>query len=718
MKRYFGLIDWFGTADGGKYGFIKYKNNDISSEWDSIFLHKNDISKPSKNKIDQFSNGQVVVFSIKESDTHRDRVCACDVLLLGDESYQIILDRYLSYDIFLLQKDSLSKKIETEISARKSNLIEFNYLIVDFIKPILLSDSGEKISIVLKLFDMVILENKKLIDIIFSRYFNYDIYQKNNVLFNFVVKNKNLIVDYGDIFYESMIKSLENCSDDFIKIIFDNFREFIIDFDIINSLNDNTRIKLWFFDFYNDLDVKIESLKNFVSQLDNDEQRIFFKKIFYGIKIKLFNFDFNDLLLINFTDYSTKVILELMNKLTLNQKFNQNALKDDILRAISNADLVNCADDVLKLDGYFNLCAGRCVEQAVRDQDGNIIDYELRIFDNSVEFISDINRRPIVCDGRLSNGISDGGRNFWWCKNKKCFKISRITQEDWENYTIIDFLEILKIPYQNDTIEILYGLVNRVNRFLEHLNCKSCKKLLKPDGNSNYTFYRVSTFSCKNPECINPDKSVYISHCSNGHCDGTIDSRNAKRCDNNFVICNKCFACCSQELLNRRNENRLINKLGLVAWNPPHKGNDILCPKCASSMVYQNIHQVRENIDGVIGDFERLLQLDVLDNEKLVTNTGVNNGGKRWFVVWRRHYSTSEFNNFLYDWQALGFDIVDFPENLTKNNYLVVEPSNNQNLLFVTQFNCNQCGASYNTGDDKQRCRSIRYWHSSELNPI
>lgn len=715
MQRYFGVIDWFGTKDGAKYGFVQYRDKNCS-EQKSIFLHKNNILSPSKDKLLKFTEGSVVSFSIQESKKYKDKVDAIDVLLLEDELYPIILEEYLSSHIFL-KYSSIGKEIEKLVFVDKNRLVNYKNEILEFIRSIINSEIDNKIEIVVNKFSDFILKENDLLDVIFEKYFLEHIYDDvNSCFYNFIIKNKEFILNYKEIASQSFIFILENKDNDFIKKIFDDFGRFIYELSLMDSLSINTKIKLWFYDFYDAIDIdNMQDLFGFIQNLDNKNQVIFLKKLMYYKKIRKFDFGINDLIVMNFTDYSTRVVLEIIRKICIQDKFQQNNLRNDILKIISESNLVSCANDVLKLEHYFNLCGGRYVEQPRRLGD-QIIGYDLVLRD--IEFISSNNNNPIVCDGRLSDQLSGGGNNFWWCKNKKCFSNSRSQQEDWNNYSIIDFLNILDIPYQEESIEILYGSINRVNRFLEHLNCKSCNKLLKPNGNSQYTYYRVSSFSCDNEYCENPDINVYISHCSNGRCDGTIDNRNSQQCNNGFVICNECFACCSQEILDRRNENRVINRLPAINWGMPHRGNQILCPNCAGSMNYQNIHQVRENINNVINEFEQLLQINLPENQKLVTRTGVNNGGQRWFVVWQRHYDRNAFINLLHYWQSLGFHIVDFPDNLTRYNYLIVEPSNNTNHQYVTQFYCSQCQLNYDISSDVQRCRSIRHWHSSELNPI
>src|SRR5690606_6459245 len=107
---------------------------------------------------------------------------------------------------------------------------------------------------------------------------------------------------------------------------------------------------------------------------------------------------------------------------------------------------------------------------------------------NDSESIKEIvyNRREkaknhFYCDGRKAtpkktDSTENDELDFWWCANKKCYKPSRQlhTADEWKNYTLLDFLSILKIEYNLYDYEILVGLINKANRFFEHLKCREC----------------------------------------------------------------------------------------------------------------------------------------------------------------------------------------------------------------------------------------------------
>lgn len=508
---------------------------------------------------------------------------------------------------------------------------------------------------------------------------------------------------------------------------------------LINYLDDDLKIMLWiddkitFFDYSN--------YTNNIINTNHKYQQNFIKKLIYLIANKQLNKSAKDIVSISVNDYSTKIVFELIKILINKQQINKNYLKYDLLKIFSGLDFDSVENDILQISDYFNLCHGRTCEYHRPENspapnlfgdkkllgNGNIIDGEQYYYvREATEYINNEEQIPIACDGRWSvkdgkSNLSKGGYCFLWCRNKMCFETTRKAQDiaNWKNYTLLDFLKILNIPYNEEKIEILYATINHINRFLSHMNCKGCGKLLKPTGSSNYSFYRVSSFSCDNECCRNPDKDVYLSHCSNGYCDGTIDSRISKRCDNGWVICHECFACCDKSRLDRRNQTRCLNGLPEIAWAIPngHRGYNILCPNCANPMIFKDIQQKQQKCNDVIRDFERLANLNIPQDQKLIPNYGVNSFNKKWFVVYQRGMDRNEFMSYLEYWMSIGLNIADF-DNKTRLHYLVSEPINESSLSRTTHFYCSICNHTYDYTQERDKYWAVKYWHSSDLNPL
>lgn len=455
----------------------------------------------------------------------------------------------------------------------------------------------------------------------------------------------------------------------------------------------------------------------FITIIDKTKQQLFLKRIFHLVHVGSYSLSLEQISQVKLDDYSSKVTIQLLNKLNNMEKITKYSLKGDVLRLI--ADLVTDSKDLLSLDGYFDLCTGRTKESTkyvfIPETKERILKYHYEKVD--VQFISEKSKEPIICEGRLSKSkdnrvnLSEGGKPFWWCKNSRCFDACRVTKEasDWRNYSLIDFLNILQIDHDTYDVELLYATINKVNSYLERLNCRDCKRILKPLQDSRFGFDRVNTFYCDNSECRNEDK-VYLTHCSNGRCEDVIDSRDVAQCPNNWYICDNCFACCATKTMYNRNQNLEINKQELNQIPRTHRGKSIFCPKCGDGFEYKDPSQQAQEYKTTLEDFEKLANISVpLGEQRLIGKNGSNKYGNKWFVIYQSHYSREQFLNYLYYWQSIGFHIIDFPENLNKANYLVTEPIKKSDA--IANFNCQNCKHTYEMNSDWNRLNAVKYWH-------
>ena len=207
---------------------------------------------------------------------------------------------------------------------------------------------------------------------------------------------------------------------------------------------------------------------------------------------------------------------------------------------------------------------------------------EFKIYwkNSHIKFIINENSDDYFCECRLANDLSRGeALPFYWCDNKPCFRniIRFHTPEEWEQYTLLDFMRIFRIPVD---------YTNRVNgftkfgyyiffntylkgfaKFYEHLKCRECGELLHPKDLSNFATMSVTEFSCQNPNCSEKDNIVYLNHCFNRpKCTAIIDSRDSKKCPNGRYICPECGGCCST----KNEQNRLSNLQMTGGYIPQH----------------------------------------------------------------------------------------------------------------------------------------------------
>ena len=181
--------------------------------------------------------------------------------------------------------------------------------------------------------------------------------------------------------------------------------------------------------------------------------------------------------------------------------------------------------------------------------------------DNYIGFETKEDDQEEFCECRLSDKVDNyHGISFYWCGNKPCFRppVRYRTDDEWEYYTILDFMRILGInpDYINKNGKrtkfghyiILSSYLKSFAKFYEHLKCRECGKLMKPSDITNFTSRAVTEFSCTNEGCSKKGFVVYLNHCFNKQkCNATIDSRDSKQCPNGQYICPECGACCSTE---------------------------------------------------------------------------------------------------------------------------------------------------------------------------
>lgn len=211
------------------------------------------------------------------------------------------------------------------------------------------------------------------------------------------------------------------------------------------------------------------------------------------------------------------------------------------------------------------------------------------------------------CECRLANAVSrNEGLPFYWCSNRPCFRpwVRFHTSEEWENYTVLDFMRILNIPtdYVNKAgnstrfgyFIILSSFLRSFARFYEHLICRKCGKLLYPLNLTNFASRSVTEFACQNEVCENNGLTIYLNHCFNKTtCKTIIDSRDSKQCPNGQYICPECGGCCSTGNFRQRLYNlhevggivspwleNFVNK-DLGHWEK----NERFCYKCGRIMM-------------------------------------------------------------------------------------------------------------------------------------
>jgi hypothetical protein len=508
----------------------------------------------------------------------------------------------------------------------------------------------------------------------------------------------------------------EEFQKEFLTVVFNKSSEFI-------------KLYLFVEDYTNELDFHNSVI--YTGFLTSKQQKIFFKKVLMLIETDVLNVDLEDLskiILFEYQDnvdaksidgvgldFTLSIILRIANDLKNDTITNQQTMFEII------ADQIKTPQDFIEINGFFSECAGRTVSEAVYTEvDGETqIDYLTKKTDYKPRFSTFCDGRKAIHEITNEPVLSTNEQfEFWWCENSPCFEICRqqIEPENWRNYTLEDVLRILNVSYSQYQYEIVLGVVNKVNKYLEHLKCKCCKTILRPKGNSNYSFYRVSQFSCTNENCAEPDKDVYLSHCLNGTCLNVIDSRTTVKClpskanrpeDCGWYICNNCLSCCSSEKLMARKTNAEFFGYNYNCHTVGHRDLGIICcPKCGTETKEKGIDL--EKYNKLLDWFKSKINTDAIEK------SGQREDGKWWFRWRKGNIETVAFRNALLQIKNCGLQVPNY--NTSDDVQLISESFNDLNTI-SDRFECENCNHIIDLSNkeefDVSRVRAVKSFHNN-----
>jgi cold shock CspA family protein len=494
------------------------------------------------------------------------------------------------------------------------------------------------------------------------------------------------------------------------------------------TCNKWTRIYLWLYDHASEFN--FNELKFYFILLTPSQQKLFVKKVFWEMKHNYSSIEIDQIIALKelaidpdlarkaggqaqILDFSVYVILQAIEDIK-----NGNITKPETMFDII-AGQIRTPTELLVLEGFFDRCQGR----KVIDRDN--LSAETNLYGIKADRGS-IPNDIIYCEGRKAiNKITQEaslcertGAEFWWCHNNKCYSPCRYLHNDWREYTLLDFLDIANIYFKPSDYEVLLGYINKVNKFLKHMKCASCQHILKPaisDTTQNYGFYRVSFFTCKNENCEELEKQVYLTHCINGHCTCVIDSREVVKCkhkefpssNQGWYICKDCLACCNTDKINKR--SYILNKTGQSYRGPMIGHRDqqkICCPQCGNEF-----DEVKGNAD----DFQRILTWFLKNRfcSSYVLNSGQRKDKKYWFIVQAPAYDAERLKIFkkkLYKYIAAGFDVPDIREN--KESYLVAERRDRHSSNGPRLLECTTCDYQLDLTTEYERFQVMAKYHT------
>lgn len=503
----------------------------------------------------------------------------------------------------------------------------------------------------------------------------------------------------------------------------------------INNCPDYFKLSLWLEDYHEILDFHSYKLYS-ITLLPKDQKR-FVKKVLKYIHEEKANISVEDLTSLNVMDfatsklaeqidnskldYSTSIILNVISELKTQTKLEtgkdvtsaQHRIYDLIIKQIKQPK------DILQISGFFDECEGRCSVSVheVKNEAGEITDRNVTYNRNEH---NKAKNHPI-CDGRKAVSkttkepvLSDEKVEFWWCANQKCYKPSRQlhSSTDWEKYSLLDFLTILKVDFKESDLEIYLNIINKANRFLKHLNCRKCNHILYPKGKTQYAFYGINHFACKTEDCSEKEKEIYLSHCLNGYCGMEIDNRDSVKCKPNgleaescgWYVCNYCHSCCSSEQLQRRKSvyDNIMHSEYKCHLEGHRNLGVISCNKCGDPM---------EANEANIDEYNRILNWFVTNKDKSerIHKSRKNEKDKWWFTIRRGNDSMEEFRKKLTKYHQLGFKIPDFEND--KDLQLISEPidfkKHSKDIL-----TCKTCGNILDLSNDLEKARAVKKFHN------
>ena len=456
-----------------------------------------------------------------------------------------------------------------------------------------------------------------------------------------------VILESEELPFEDSFESIKK----FIQLVKDN--NSIINkenaFTLFSNLSTpKIRLYLWL----NDLtDVfNFQEYKDNVWKLERKDQARFIKKIFYlksKEKIELTLNDLNEIKVFNIDsfreikqnnpnvsfsnlDFNVSLVIYILNIISEVKQFDKNfsgKFFEYFLEYVSDYS------DIQHVDFFYPLCIGRTngkkeVVRSLKDSDS---DDGLEEETFKYSYYHNKNDKPLYhnfCDGQLdrSNSLNfPNEKPYSWCAGLPCFNASNSqvdSQEDYYEWTIIDFLKLLAIDYDASNISFLLGYINKANLLIDRLKCNGCNKLLKPSGQNKFTYHIVNKFHCSTEVCAEFNKEVYLNHCLNKHCSNIIDSRVSKKCRHEgydpscgWYICDSCYSCCGTNVI-----SRVIDRKQMLGqeYSCSTVGHDELkktfCYNCGDKMILNKEYYIRQQ--GIIVGLNNTRQIKFVESKE------------------------------------------------------------------------------------------------------
>lgn len=526
----------------------------------------------------------------------------------------------------------------------------------------------------------------------FDNFYQFEKFYKKfpqNVNKEFIYK---IILESETLPFEKSFESIKR----FIELIKDNSSTIDSEnaFTLFSNLSTpKIRLYLWLNDLTEAFD--FSEYKENIWNLERKDQSRFVKKLFYWKSKEKFDFTLNDLKEIkvfnidffreikksqpevNYVnlDFNVSLLIYILSTISDIKQFDKNVsgkLFEYFLEYMKDYK------DIQHIDFFYPKCKGRTVgtKRSVKTpevgESGEPIEIETIEF-NYYHHKEDKPLHHKFCDGQFDKKNNLGfpvDKPYSWCTGLPCFDPSNSQFELGENYndwTIIEFLRLLKIQHEPNNISYLLGYINKANLLIDRLKCNGCNNLMSPSGQNTFTYHIINNFHCATSTCAEYNKKVYLNHCLNKNCANIIDSRVSKKCTHEgydascgWYICDSCYSCCGTNVISRVIERKQANG---QTYNCSPIGHDELkktyCYHCGDKM--------KLNSEFYLGQQKIIKSLDESKQNKFVEAKENKNG------FWR----------FKLNFGAINLNQREEGINKLNSNGFKLTESRTQNIYFV-----------------------------------
>lgn len=450
----------------------------------------------------------------------------------------------------------------------KLNILDF--VEGDLLRSVLLSWKGDDLYYTLYLAELALTEEKflnlsKELSAVISKSIslcskkNFSSTYKLSSLFDYIKKFNDLSVLKSFTFnifqfkQEFFFSAINFYTDDFIKDL--------IKYDLNSNFDQrySDSVKLIYFFLDENYIPKFESFKKIIPFIRSSLQVVLLKRLVYLYSLNKISKNLIDLFfnVKEWTTINNYIIINFIKHKPSDRRKSLDLLSDiffDHFSLIDNLkDSEELYEDLFKIGEIVKKCNGRKIIPYKEWKKDGITRKYVKSLSYSI-----CSEGSFFCEGRywkrekfyISGTNNSQEVNVYWCRGAVCYGINSNVDLDlpYYDWTLLEIAKVFGYKIDHITHSTLSGWANRINEIIVRLRCRECKSFLRPvpyDPN-RLGHYATPVFNCLNSDCSEYKKVIRITHCLNGKCLKTLDSRDLKTCDNGWLICDNenCKTCC------------------------------------------------------------------------------------------------------------------------------------------------------------------------------